>query len=144
MTGGILRVKETDGPDHPVEVTWSSQAGKRRLIAITFWYPKQGAAGEYEEIKATAYPARKLDGERSHKWEDIHVDMTFESQLVSMQLKVDIRDQLNNFEENWNEFRCPSRPTLSTIDLSSNSSRDSADDVFDSVECTGTINIFQE
>ncbi|CRG87343.1 hypothetical protein PISL3812_04360 [Talaromyces islandicus] len=143
MTGGILRMKETEGPD-PVEVTWSSESGKRRMIAITFWYPKKGSENGYEEIKVTAYPARKLDGERSHKWEDVHVDMTFESQVVSMQLKVDIRDQLNVFEENWNEFKYPSQPILSTIDLSSNSSHESVEDLFDPVESVGPSSLFQE
>jgi hypothetical protein len=114
------------------------------MIAITFWYPKQGSENGYEEIKAPVYPARKLDGERSHKWEDIHVDMTFESQVVSMQLKIDIRDQLNAFEENWNEFKYPSKPTLSTIDLSSNSSHDSVEDLFDPVERVEASHLFQE
>lgn len=144
MTGGILYMKETEMPD-PVDVTWSSGDGKRRMIVITFWYPKEGGeAGEYEEVKATAYPARKLDGERSHRWEDIHVDMNIESKVVSINLKTKIQTHLNAFEQNWNELKCPRKPSLSATDLSSNSSCNAPDNFFDSLDNIEMTSLFQD
>jgi hypothetical protein len=130
MLRGLLRMNETGVLD-PVDVVWSSGLRKRRMILITFSYPKEGTEDEQGEIKATVYPARKLDGDRSHKWEDIDVDMAFESQVKSTQLKVNIRNRLDSFEKDWNELTYPYR---SFLDLSSSSSQDSGDDVFDPAE----------
>ncbi|QKX61225.1 uncharacterized protein TRUGW13939_08372 [Talaromyces rugulosus] len=130
MLWGHLRMKEPGVLD-PVDVKWTSGLKKRRKILVTFSYPKEGTEGEQGEIKAAIYPARKLDADRSHKWESIKVDMTFDAQFKSMELQVDIINRLDSFEKDWNEIKYPSTPYHSFLNFSSSGSEGGGDDLFD-------------